>query len=133
MVPPSAEKTQENLFERLATMVPPSAEKTQENLFERLATMVPPPAEKTQTPLPDPKLQSAQRLLDWIQKWTKDTICTRDVRQYGPSSLRSPKNVIDAAEVLVENGWLKPAESHRYDMHKWHIIRKPPIVAPKVD
>jgi len=122
-----------NLFERLATAVPPSTEKTQENLFERLATMVPPPAEKTQTPVPNKKLEPAQRMLDWIQRWPGDTICIRDVRQYGPNSLRDPKSVIDAAEALVRSGWLEPAESHRYDMRKWRVIRRPPIVAPKVD
>ena len=40
--------------------------------------------------------------------------------------------MIDAAEVLVKNGWLEPAESHRYDMRKWRVIRRPPIIAPKV-
>jgi len=104
------------------------------NLFERLGQLSPPPATKeAERPLPDQKLQPAQRLLDWIQRWTKDTICIGDVRQYGPNSLRNPKSVIDAAEVLVKNGWLEPAESHRYDMRKWRIIRRPPIVAPKVD
>jgi len=103
------------------------------SLFERLGQLSPPPTTKeTEKPLPDPKLQSAQRMLDWIQRWTKDTICIRDVRQYGPSSLRNPKSVIDAAEVLVKNGWLEPAESHRYDMRKWRVIRRPPIIAPEV-
>jgi hypothetical protein len=122
-----------NLFERLATMVPPPTEKTQENLFERLTTMVPPSAEKTQEPVPNKKLEPAQRMLNWIQRWPGDTICIRDIRQYGPSSLRDPKSAIDAAEVLVKTGWLEPAELHRYDMRKWRIIRRPPIVAPKVD
>ena len=122
-----------NLFERLATIAPPPAEKTQESLFKRLATTVPPLAEKTQEPIPNKKLEPAQRMLDWIQRWAKDTICIGDVRQYGPGSLRDPKSIIDAAEVLVRNGWLEPAESHRYDMRKWRIIRRSPIVAPKVD
>ena len=101
------------------------------SLFERLGQ--PPPTKETQKPLPDPKLQPAQRMLDWIQRWTKDTICIRDVRQYGPNSLRNPKSVIDAAEVLVRNGWLEPAKLHRYDMRKWRIIRRPPTIALKVD
>jgi hypothetical protein len=122
-----------SLFERLATIAPPSTEKTQENLFERLTAMAPPPAEKTPESVPNKKLEPAQRMLDWIQRWTKDTISIRDVRQYGPGSLRDPKSVLDAAEVLVKNGWLEPAESHRYDMRKWRVIRRPPIVAPKVD
>jgi hypothetical protein len=77
------------------------------NLFERLAP--PPAAKKAQKPRPDPKLEPAQRMLDWIQRWTRDTISIRDVRQYGPNSLRNPKSVIDAAEVLVKTGWLEPA------------------------
>jgi hypothetical protein len=104
------------------------------SLFERLGQLSPPPATKeAQKPLPDQKLQQAQRMLDWIQqRWTGNTICIRDVRQYGPNSLRNPKSMIDAAEVLVKSGWLEPAELHRYDMRKWRIIRRPPIVAPKV-
>jgi hypothetical protein len=103
------------------------------NLFERLDRGRPaPPTKEVQKSLPDPKLQPAQRMLDWIQRWTKNTICIRDVRQYGPNSLRNPKSMIDAAEVLVKNGWLEPAESHRYDMRKWRVIRRPPIIAPKV-
>src|SRR5262249_21413401 len=103
------------------------------NLFERLDRGRPTPSP---SPLPSPATQKpspAQLLLNWIQRWTKDTICIRDVRQYGPSSLRNPKSVIDAAEVLAKNGWLEPAESHRYDMRKWRVIRRPPLVAPKVD
>jgi hypothetical protein len=95
--------------------------------------MAPPLAEKTQAPVPNKKLEPAQQMLDWIQRWPKDTICIRDVRQYGPGSLRNPTSVIGAAEVLVKTGWLEPAESHRYDMRKWRVIRRPSIVAPKVD
>jgi len=103
------------------------------NLFERLTQEQPAPSPP---PLPSPVTQKpspAQLLLNWIQRWTKDTICISDVRQYGPNSLRNPKSVIDAAETLVRTGWLEPAESHRYDMRKWRIVRRPPIVAPKVD
>jgi hypothetical protein len=95
----------DNLFERLATAMPPTAEKTQENLFERLTTMAPPAAEKTQELVPNKKPEPAQRMLDWmIQRWPKDTICIGDVRQYGPGSLRNPKSIIDAAEVLSPKG-----------------------------
>jgi len=53
------------------------------SLFERLATMVPPSAEKPQDPLP------AQVLLDWlIQRWGKDIVWMKDIRQFGPSALR---------------------------------------------
>src|SRR5215813_15304815 len=83
---------------------PPGRTTEMADLFERLRQLSPPPAtEEAQKPRPDPKLQSAQRMLDWIQRWAKDTICIRDVRQYGPSSLRNPKSVIDAAEVLYQS------------------------------
>ena len=53
------------------------------SLFERLATMGPPSAEKPQDPLP------AQVLLDWlIQRWGKDIVWMKDIRQFGPSALR---------------------------------------------
>jgi hypothetical protein len=96
-------------------------------LFERLGRERPTPNEKT----PDQKLQPAQRLLDWLGRWNKDTVCTKDILQFGPNSLRDPKSAIDAAEILVRNGWLTPAKLHRYDMRKWHVVRKP-VIPPKV-
>src|SRR5215470_111532 len=96
-------------------------------LFDRLDRgRPPPPTEKTQKPSP------AQKMLDWLQRWSKPTISVRDVHIYGPRPLRGRKNVVDAAEVLVKNGWLTPLEPHRYDMHAWRIIRRPPIISPKV-
>jgi hypothetical protein len=74
-----------------------------------------------------PKIQHAQKLLDFLQRWDKPTITWRDISQYGPRPLRNPKSAIDSAEILVRNGWLTPAKKHRYDMHKWHIVRKPII------
>jgi hypothetical protein len=74
-----------------------------------------------------PEIQHAQRLLDWLQRWDKPTVCGRDILQYGPYSLRNPKKAIASAEILVRNGWLAPAKKHRFDMHKWEIIRKPII------
>jgi len=102
------------------------------NLFERLGQQPSPPTTKeTQEPLPDQKLEPAQKLLDWLQRWNKDTVCMKDILQYGPNSLRNPRKALDAAHTLVRNGWLEPAELHRYDMHKWHIARNP-VVPPTV-
>jgi hypothetical protein len=115
-----------SLFERLATAMPPSTEKTQENLFERLATMVPSPAEKTQEPPPQQKHLPAQQLLNWlIQRWDKEIVWMKDIRQFGPSALRNPKTAIDAATALVKDGWLVPEPTRRYDAYKWRFVRRP--------
>jgi hypothetical protein len=96
-------------------------------LFERLAERrSPPPTKKAREPSP------AQKLLDWLQRWTKPTISIRDVHIYGPGSVRDRKSAVNAAEVLVKNGWLIPMKPHRYDMHKWQVVRKPiahPIIS----
>jgi hypothetical protein len=78
-----------------------------------------------------PKIQHAQRLLDWLQRWNKPTISTRDILIYGPNALRNPKSAKNSAEILVRNGWLAPAKKHRFDMNKWHIVRKP-IIPPTI-
>jgi hypothetical protein len=97
------------------------------SLFERLDKGRPsPPTEKAQAP------SSAQKLLDWLKRWNKPTVSWRDIRIYGPGSIRDKKSAVDAAEVLVRNGWLAPLKPHRYDMHKWQIVQRPPIVAPEV-
>ena len=96
------------------------------SLFERLATMVPPSAEKPQDPLP------AQKLLDWlIQRWDKDIVWMKDIRQFGPSALRDPKTAIDAAEALTREGWLIPEPTHRSDAHKWRFVRRP-VAQPRI-
>ena len=77
------------------------------------------------------KLQPAQKLLDWLQRWPKLTVSTREIRIYGPSSIRDQKNALDAAKTLVKNGWLTPLKVRRYDAHKWQITRKL-IVQPNV-
>jgi len=76
---------------------------------------------------------SAQKLLDWLQRWSKDTVCVRDIHIYGPHSLKGQKNIVAAAKVLIKNGWIAPIKMRRYDANKWQIIRRPPIIAPNVD
>ena len=96
------------------------------SLFERLATMGPLSAEKPQHPLP------AQKLLDWlIQRWDKDIVWMKDIRQFGPSALRDPKTAIDAAETLIREGWLIPESTHRSDAHKWRFVRRP-VAQPRI-
>jgi len=97
------------------------------NLFERLGRDRPsPPTKKAQETSP------AQKLLDWLQRWNRSTISIRDVHNFGPNSIRDRKSMLDAAETLVKYGWLTPTKPHRYDMHKWQVVRKPiahPIIS----
>ena len=93
------------------------------NLFERLDRGRPAPIEKTQ------EVSPAQKLLDWLQSWNKNTISMREIHIYGPNAVRGRER--DWAETLMKYGWLVPAKKHRRDMHKWHVVRKN-IVAPKV-
>src|SRR5262245_58896334 len=76
------------------------------------------------------KIQHAQKLLDWLQRWTKPTVCFRDIHIYGPYP-RDRESTLNAAKILVDNGWLVPITRHWRDMHKWQVVRKP-IVCPEV-
>jgi len=95
------------------------------NLFKRLDKGRPPPPTKKAQPSP------AQKLLDWLQHWTKDTVSARDICIYGPYSIRDRKRAIDAAEILAKEGWLVPIKTRRHDMQHWGIVRKP-IIFPTV-
>jgi hypothetical protein len=90
-------------------------------LFERLDKGRPPPTKKAQEPSP------AQKLLDWLQHWTRPTVSARAICIYGPNSLRDRKNAIASAEILVKHGWLIPVQTRRRDMYEWQIVRKPII------
>src|SRR5262245_44329895 len=83
-----------------------------------------PPSEQ-----PRKELSLAQKLLDWLQHWSKPTISTRDIHIYGPNSIRDRESAINSAQTLVDCGWLIPLKAHRRDMHKWQVVRKP-IVRP---
>ena len=105
------------------------------NLFERLNKGRPPPAqveEKDQKRRDEEALLvPAQKLLDWLQRWEKDTVNLRDIGQRGPKSIRDRKSAIQAAQILVHHGWLVPKKMRRYNARVWKIARKP-IVAPTV-
>jgi len=100
------------------------------SLFERLDRGRPTPAAGTKSTRPD-EIISAQKLLDFLQRWAKDTITEREIRVYGPQSIRDKKSAIGSAEILVHFGWLTPIRSAYYNGRMWQITRKP-IVGPKV-
>ena len=81
-------------------------------LFERL--------DKGRPALPTEKAtkQPAQKLLDWLQYWTKPTVSARDICIYGPNSIRNRDKAIEAAEIPVKTGWLIPNKTRRHDMHE---------------
>ena len=76
-------------------------------------------------------LRPREKLLDWLQHWSKPTVSARDICIYGPNAIRDRQRAIDSAEILVKNGWLVPIKTRRHDMHEWQIVRKP-IIHPTV-
>ena len=96
-------------------------------IFERL-NQGRPPAEMA---IKQSSKAPAQLLLDWLPRWPQDTITVRQIRVYGPHNIRNRRSAIDAAEVLVTNGWLKPIKPSRPDTYAWQITRKtilhPPV------
>jgi hypothetical protein len=93
------------------------------NLFERLDQNrpTPKPTEKPQ------EISPAQALLDWLQRWPKPTVYTRDILIFGPPSVRNRKSTIDATETLVKHGWLVPQKTKQSNWRLWQIVRKPTI------
>jgi hypothetical protein len=68
---------------------------------------------------------AAARLIAWLPHWPKATISVRDVRIYGPNSLRNQKIANDAIEILADYGWLVPVMPPRRDQKWWEIVRGP--------
>jgi len=86
----------------------------------------------------DPKSETkqpnndAQTLLNWILgHWKKSVICLRDVRAFGPHSMRDEKIAISSIETLAKNGWLVARKAHRRDRRLWEITHRP-IANPTV-
>jgi hypothetical protein len=71
-------------------------------------------------------------LLNWLQRWRKPTVSIRDIRIYGPTSIRNRESAINSVEVLVKHGWLVPTETRRRDWRHWQVVRKGAIVHPTV-
>jgi hypothetical protein len=97
-------------------------------IFKRLERSRPPGKKKT-TQRPE-KIQHAQKLLDFLQRWDKPVVRARDIRIYGPRP-RDRASAIDATRILVDQGWLSPTQTRRYDSREWQIVRKP-VLYPTV-
>src|SRR5262249_5255345 len=95
------------------------------SLFERLSKNR--PTRITKEPEPSP----AQQLLNFIQRWPRDTLSTRDILLRGPYVLRKRKYALEAAERLVRNGWLVPVASRQYNAYTWQVIRRQ-VIDPAV-
>jgi hypothetical protein len=74
----------------------------------------------------------AQALLDWLQRWDKQTIRLRDIQIFGPMHIRKREIAIEQAAVLVKYNWLIPIKSNRRDSLEWKIVRAP-IILPTID
>jgi len=81
----------------------------------------PEPIKEVQEPSP------AQKLLDWLQRWSKPTICAHEILIYGPRSTRKQKDADSATEVLVKHGWLVPTKTNQSNWRRWQIVRKPTV------
>jgi hypothetical protein len=97
-----------------------------ETLFERLSRGRPQPVEE-KTKQPD----NAQRLLDWLQRWDKPTICAAQILMFGPRSTRKRKDADDATQILERHGWLVPQKTSQRNWRQWQIVRKP-IIHPTI-
>ncbi|MHC1744976.1 MAG: DUF3987 domain-containing protein [Syntrophobacteraceae bacterium] len=74
------------------------------------------------------RLTRAQKLLSWIESQALDHIYLRLVYQYGPGSIRDAASAKDAAQILVDHGWLIPIEggmdldgAHRHVA--WEVVQ----------
>ena len=75
---------------------------------------------RPETPPPVPL--AAGRLLHWLKNnWKGSTIKEREIRIYGPGSIRDRESTLRATEVLVRHGWLVPMKTGRYDSKRWQL------------
>jgi hypothetical protein len=81
----------------------------------------PPKEQPRKEPMP------AQMLLDFLQCWNKPIISTREIRIYGPRSIRNRESAISSVEILVKRGWLVPLKARQRNWHQWQIVRKPTV------
>jgi len=73
---------------------------------------------------------SAQKTLDWLLQWPRDTVRLNQLLVYGPRP-RKRAIAINSAAILVAQGWLIPRPTRRPDMIEWQIVRRP-IVHPTI-
>jgi len=75
----------------------------------------------------------AQQMLDWIQRWPRPTISSKQIYQYAPRAVRSDRETaIKTAEILERYGWLSRRETKIRSWRVWEITRRP-VVHPQVD
>jgi hypothetical protein len=87
------------------------------NLFDRLDRGRPPaPAEEKTRPKNEP----AQLLLNWLQRWPKPTVSSRDIRIWGPKTIRDRESAIRSAQILAAHGYLTPLKNR-----VWQVVREP--------
>ena len=96
-----------------------------QTVFDRLRRPAAPAEEKA-------KVDPAQKLLDWLQRWSKPTVTPREIRIYGPKYFRSQERVLSTAEALVRYGWLIPNKPRRRDAREWQVVRRP-VIHPTVE
>src|SRR5262245_56471628 len=96
-------------------------------IFERLGRKLPVEGAAPQKPPPE------QLLLDFLQKWRQPTITSKQLYQYAPHSIRSDReNIIKLAGILEQHGWLNPIPTRQRNWRQWQIVRKGPVIYPKV-
>jgi len=82
-------------------------------IFERLDRGRPAPVKKKT------KADHPQLLLDFLQRWNKPNISSRDIRIYGPTAIRDRESAIRSAQILAAHGHLVPLTAR-----KWQVVRK---------
>ena len=93
------------------------------DIFEKLREKQPP---EIIPPAPaNLRTSLAGRLLNWLLNyWDADTISAKQIYTFGPRPIKNSKEAINAAEILVQRGWLIPTRTHRIDRRMWRIIRE---------
>jgi len=128
-----------NLFKRLDAGRPAPVEEKIEPQIEPLPLpekkIEPPPIESIGPPTeewwpPPRKVDHAQKLLDWLQRWDKPTVTARDIRIFGPHSGRTREITYSSIELLVRHGWLVPFKLRGTRRRRWRIVRKRPVAHP---
>jgi hypothetical protein len=96
----------------------------EERPAEPVVTIQSGPLLRPVVPPATPQSPPIEKLLDWlVNHWRRPTVNTRDIRIYGPNSVRDRHSAASLAEMLVERGWLAPIETRRRNMKHWRIAR----------
>jgi hypothetical protein len=96
------------------------------SVFSQFLQNPPKPEQHAKEPSP------AQRLLDFLQRWPKDTISAREITLFGPRIIRAQRSEINTAEALVKHGWLTPSRGRARNCRQFRVVRRP-LVHPTVD